>query len=376
MKKHYVGIDLHGNNSVIGVLDEDQRQVFVQKTPNNLEVILAFLEPYKETIVGIVVESTFNWYWLVDGLMEHGYRVHLANPCAIQQYKGVKHTNDKHDAFFLAKLLLLNILPEGYIYPREDRQVRDLLRKRLMLVRNRTAHILSFKSLVNRNLGVSINSNTVKVLEEEKIDSMFGDEHLLLSAQANIGVMRYLGVRIKQLEQEILKVARLKPEFVKLLDVPGIGKVLGLTIALETGDIGRFDRVGNYASYCRNVSSNRLSNGKSKGQNNRKNGNKYLAWAYLEAAHKMKRNCAAAESFYRRKTSQTNKIVAIKALAHKISRACYYIMRDHVSFDVTRMFGKPLSPHKKDKGGGSKPARGLDKEPLAPIGQTAATTSK
>ena len=368
--KHYCGMDLHSTNTYIGILDENDNRVFRKRCPNNIEGILKYLKPFQKSIVGVVVESTFNWYWLVDGLEAKGYKVHLAHPGAIVQYKGLKHQDDKHSAFFLAKLLKLNILPEGYIFPREDRHVRDLLRKRLMLVNSGVQYLLSFKSLVNRNLAISLNSNEIKKLKEAELGPMFDNEHLLLSAQSNISVMRYFIEKSMEVEKEVLKVASLKPEFQILLTTPGIGKILALTISLETGTINRFDAVGNYASYCRGVSSERSSNNKRKGSTNRKNGNKYLAWAYLEAAHKLKRYCPQAGAFYLKKSIKTNKIVAIKALAHKLARACYYMMKDNVAFDVEKIFGKPLK--NLNKGCGSKPAKGLDIEPRALIGNTAA----
>ena len=342
-EEHYGGLDLHSNNTVTGILDKNENRVFKKRLPNQLPVILKALEPYKKSLKGIAVESTFNWYWLVDGLHEKGYKVHLANPCAIQQYKGLKHTNDSDDAFFLAKLLKLDILPQGYIYPKEDRQVRDLLRKRLLLVGQSTTHILSFQSLVNRNFSISLTSNDIKKLTESDIDTMSifenKNEHLILSAKANIKSRCFLAQEILLLEKEILKVAKLKPEFNMLLTVPGIGIILALTIALETGDIKRFAQVGDYSSYCRCVGSQRISNNKKKGDNNRKNGNKNLAWAYVEAANFARRYCSEALAFYNKKLAKTNKCVATKALANKISKACYYIMRDRVPFDKTRIFG-------------------------------------
>ena len=368
---YYVGLDLHSTNTMIGVMGENQERVFCRRCKNDISIILDFLEPYKADVVGIVVESTFNWYWLVDGLQEAGYKVHLAHPGGFSEYKGLKHVDDKHSAFFLAKLLLLGILPEGYIFPIKDRHLRDLLRKRLKLVNNRTQYILGFESLVNRNLAVNINANAVKKLNEGDIEEMFEDEHLILSAQANIATMRYFDPKIKEIEKKILATAKLKPEFEILLTAPGIGNILALTISLETGDISRFKQVGNYASYCRCVSSQRLSNKKKKGQNNRKNGNKYLAWAYLEAAHKLRRYRPEAEAFYKRKSLKTHKVVAIKALAHKISRACYYMMKDNVAFDINKLFGYPLKVINRC---GGNPDRGLDVEPLAPIGNTATPT--
>ena len=106
----------------------------------------------------------------------------------------------------------------------------------------------------------------------------------------------------------------------------------------EVGDISRFPQVGNYTSYCRCVRTERLSNGKKNGSGNSKNGNKYLSWAYVEAAHHAQRTCHAAQRFYQRKAAQTKTVVAVKALAHKLCRASYYLMRDRVPFDEARLF--------------------------------------
>src|SRR5262247_2344197 len=149
----YGGIDLHANNSVVVLLDEQDQVIYQQRLANHLPTILEQLAPYQADITGVVVESTYNWYWLVDGLMEAGYRVHLANPAAMQQYNGLKYTDDHSDARWLAHLLRLGVLPEGYIYPKAERAVRDLLRKRAHLVRQHTAQILSVQNLLARNTG-------------------------------------------------------------------------------------------------------------------------------------------------------------------------------------------------------------------------------
>ena len=332
-------IDLHSNNGYCGIINSEGKRIFHKKISNDLSLFLGILQPFKKEIKGLVVESTYNWYWLVDGLMENGYKVHLANPAAIQQYDGLKHADDKSDAFFLAELLRLEILPEGYIYPKEERAIRDLLRKRMMLVRQRTSHILSFQSLVNRQTGMGITSNTIKQIHEENVEEIFENDDVVLSGETNISVIRFLTEKIKTLEKSILKRARLKKEYKNLLTGPGIGKILALTIMLETGYIKRFAGAGNYASYCRCVKSNRLSNNKKKGSGNKKNGNKYLGWAYIEAANFAKRFSPAARKYYQKKMSKTNQIVATKALACKLAKACYYIMRGQEVFTAEKIFG-------------------------------------
>ena len=148
--KLYGAIDLHSTNNVTVVIDEQDRVVYQKRLPNDLALILKELSVYQSELQGIVVESTYNWYWLVDGLMEQGYQVHLANTAAIQQYNGLKYTDDNSDARWLAHLLRLGVLPQGYIYPRADRPVRDLLRKRSQLVRQRTTNLLSIQNLIGR----------------------------------------------------------------------------------------------------------------------------------------------------------------------------------------------------------------------------------
>ena len=127
--KLFGAIDLHSNNNVTVLIDERDEVVYRKRLPNDLTLIIEQLSPYQSTLEGIVVESTYNWYWLVDGLMEKEHRVHLANTAAIQQYEGLKYTDDDSDARWLAHLLRLGVLPQGYIYPKEERAVRDLLRK-------------------------------------------------------------------------------------------------------------------------------------------------------------------------------------------------------------------------------------------------------
>jgi transposase len=312
--------------------------VFKKKTKNDLRLVLQALTPYQEQIRGIVVESTYNWYWLVDGLREEGYTLHLANPSAIKQYAGLKYSDDVTDAFHLANLLRLGILPTGYIYPKEERPVRDLLRKRLQLVQQRTLQILSFQNLVARNLGKSMNGNAVKKLSEDDVEHLFQDKYLVVSGKASIATILFFTDRIRELEKTINRVAKLRDEYTLLMTVPGIKKILALTIMYETGPIERFEKVGNYASYCRCVGSRRLSNEKVKGKGNRRNGNKHLSWAYVEAAHHALRHYDYVKRYYQRKMVKTNMIVARKTIAHKLARACYYIIRDQTKFDPARVF--------------------------------------
>lgn len=335
----YSAIDLHSNNNVLVILDERDKIVYERRLPNDLPFILAQLAPHRESMEAIAVESTFNWYWLVDGLMEAGYTVKLVNTAAVKTYDGLKYAADEHDARHLAHLLRLGILPTGYIYPKEERAVRDLLRKRAQLVRCRTAQILSIQNLVSRNSGKGISKKDIRELDEEAISRVCGGDGMrVLAVQSNLTVLRCLDEQIRGLERVVLSQAKLKPAFEKLLSVDGIGKILGMTIMYEAGNMDRFAKVGQFASYARCVSSSRWSNGKKKGEGNRKNGNKYLAWAYIEAAHFAVRYNERIRRFHQRKKAKTNGIVARKAVAHKLARACYHVLKDQVPFDETRAF--------------------------------------
>jgi transposase len=335
----YAGIDLHSSNCYLAVIDAQQRRLFSKRLPNSMDHILSSLRPFKDELSGVVVESTYNWYWLVDGLQEEGYRVHLANPSAIQQYEGLKHTDDKWDAFWLAQLLLLGILPQGYIYPKAERPTRDLLRRRLLFVRHRTAHILSLQSMVARCCGRRISVNQIKQLTPADAAALFSDTQLGLTARFQVETIGFLTQQIRSIEKAVLPQVKLRPEFEILLMIPGIGKILALTIMLEVGDIRRFAKAGNFASYCRCVKSQKLSNTKKKGEGNRKNGNRYLSWAYVEAANFAVRYSARAKAFHQRKSANTKNVVAIKALANKLARASFYILRDQSAFDEKRLYG-------------------------------------
>ncbi len=334
----YSGIDLHSNNSVVVVSDEADRVLVRRRVPNDAVAILALLAGHRAELVGVVVESTYNWYWLVDALQADGYRVHLANPAAIKRYEGLKHSGDEDDAAYLAQLLRLEILPRGYICPPAARAVRDLARKRVQLVRSRTAQVLSVENMLSRQTGAGMRSYAVQRLTAQAVASFGFHPDVERALCANVAVIQTLNREIDKLEQRLHQCVRLRPEFRLLTSVPGIGQTLATLIMLEVGTIERFAAVGNFASYARCVDSARMSNGKKKGQGNVKNGNAYLAWAFVEAANFARRYCVEAQHFYERKKARTNGVVATKALAHKLARACYHMLKENQPFDVKRCF--------------------------------------
>jgi len=348
----YAGLDLHKSNVFCGLIDQEGKPIYRRRLPAELPVILQALQPYRSQLTAVAVESTFNWYWLVDGLQAADYPVQLANPAAMQKYSGMKQTDDETDALWLAEMLRLGILPEGYIYPKAERPVRDMLRRRMLIVRQATQTLLSLQSMVTRHSGQSVGAAKLQGWTLSEVRATFVDPY---SQQTATAMLELLGEQRRiqhRLEKQVLAVAKPTGPFQRLVSLPGIGNILGLTIALETGPITRFASAGDYASYCRAVNSRCESDGKKKGENNRKNGNKYLGWAYVEAAHFAQRYSPRAQAWFAGKTARAGRVVAVKALACKLAKAAYYVLRDAVEFDENKLFGGV-------EGGERKPVLGL-----------------
>jgi len=339
-KQVMAGIDLHSNNVMIGIVDEQGRRLTHQKLPCDLEQVERFLSPYKRRLKSVGVESTYNWYWLVDGLQEAGYPVVLANPAGMEQYSGLKHADDKSDAFFLADLQRLNILPTGHIYDRQLRPVRDLLRRRLSLVHQRTALMVSFKSLYVRTTGREMKLSQLKAMEPTQAQELYEHPANQLIARTQKEHIEHLDRSITRVERAVLGNVRQLPCYRRLNTLPGVGRILGMTITMEVGDIGRFKNAGHFASYCRAVDARRTSNEKGKGRNNRKCGNKYLGWAFVEAANFAKRYDERSRRWFDRKAAKTNTVLATKALACKLAKAAWHVMAHQTDYDQERVFGR------------------------------------
>jgi transposase len=270
--------------------------------------------------------------------MDAGYRVHLAHAPALPQYSGLKHADDQHDARWLAHLLRLGLLPTGYIYPKAERAVRDLLRKRSQLVRHKTMVVLSLQSLLTRLTGSRLSLPRLRQLTADSVQALVPFPEQGQAVLSSLTVLQCLEQQIHAIEHVVREAGRIQPGYALLQTVNGIGPILALTILLESGDMRRFPTVGHFASYCRCVGSQHLSNGKRKGTGNTKNGNKYLSWAFIEAAHFAIRYEAVIRNYYQRKQARTHPLVALKAVAHKLARACYHMLREQVPFDVSRAF--------------------------------------
>jgi len=236
-------------------------------------------------------------------------------------------------------VLRLGVLPEGDISPKAERAVRDVLRKRAHVVRQHTANVLRVQNIMARNTGVRFSVKQIHELTLEELERLLPEPDHVLAVISSLAVWHGLGQQIKALEKLVPTRLQHTPAYAQLQTVDGIGTILAQTIGLETGALGRFPTVGNSASYCRCVKSTKISNGKRKGQGHVKNGHPYLEWASMEAAQCAIRFNPTGQRFDQRKHAKSHLMVARKAVAHTLSRACYDIMRDLVPFDVHKACG-------------------------------------
>ena len=225
----YCGIDLSASTSHLCVLDENLSIHLQQKAPNELPRIASLLIPFKPDLQ-VVIESTFNWYWIVDGLQELGFDLSLAHTLGLAMITQAKVKTDRRDAFTLAKLLRAGVIPKAYIYPASTRPVRDLLRRRMKEVALRAQEYGSLRQLLLREGILSSSRNEIKLADEDDLTEWFTHPLVVLSASHQLERIDLLSRQIQELEQQILLLTRDKADYKRLLKISGIGKILALTI--------------------------------------------------------------------------------------------------------------------------------------------------
>ncbi len=340
--QYYSGLDLSARTCQVCVIDEKISVLVQKKVSNELPQIIKILEPYKENLQA-VVESTFNWYWLVDGLQEAGFDVLLAHPYGLYMITGAKVKTDRRDAFALAKLLKAGMIPEAYIYPKEHRPVRDLLRRRSRLVTMRAEEYGSLRRELYRHGILEHSRNNIKRTIEEDIELWFKDPLIQLPVRQELRRIGFYTEQIRHLEQVALKAAEDRPEYEWLMLVPGIGKILAVPILYEVGDISRFESSRHFSSYCRVVPGVAQSGTVSRRGRGSKQSNHYLKWAFSQAAvysviyyPKIKR---CYEKHLRRHQGRAKKLLTYNIIAHKLAQAVYYILRDGREYKEELLFG-------------------------------------
>jgi transposase len=335
--KHYCGIDLHARIMYVCVLSQEGVVLLHRNLPCNPEVFLATIAPFREDLV-VAVECIFSWYWVADLCTKEGITFVLGHALYMRIIHGAKAKNDRIDARKTAGLLRGGLLPEAYVYPAEMRATRDLMRRRLHFVRHRgqlLAHIQNTHHQYNQaapGKRITYRSN------REGIGQGFEDPSIRESLAADLALVDHFEVVIGDLEASLVRKARVHDpgSFHLLRSVPGIGKVLSLTILYEIHDILRFKRVGEFASYSRLVKCQKSSAGKVQGSGGAKIGNAYLKWAFSEAAVLFLAKCPEGKKLFTRIERKHGKGKALSILAHKLGRAVYFMLLRKQPFDLER----------------------------------------
>jgi transposase len=334
---YYCGIDLHVKTMYVCILDGAGQVLVHRNAPSTPAAFLAVVAPYRDGLV-VAAECMFTWYWLADVCAAEGIPFVLGHALAMKAIHGGKAKNDKIDSHKIASLLRGGLLPQSYVYPATMRATRDLLRRRLHLVRKRgqlLAHIQNTRAQYNlpefeRRLAYPAN--------RDGVTDHFPDPSVRKSIEVDLALLERYDTLINDLELTLVRDAKRHDAdaFHRLRSVPGIGKVLALTILYEIHDVARFDRVLEFASYARLVKCRKQSGGKTLGTSGAKMGNVQLKWAFSEAAVLFLRHAAGGKKFLTRLEKTHGKGKALSILAHKIGRAVFYILSRDTVFSMEK----------------------------------------
>jgi len=334
-------MDLGARHCQVCVIDEDLSIHVQQKVRNELPRIIHLIEPFKDTLQA-VVESTFNWYWLVDGLEESGYDVSLAHTLGLYMITGAKVKTDRRDALALAKLLKAGMIPKSYIYPKHTRPIRDLLRRRAHLVTLRAVEYSSMRMFLMRHGVLDHTRNGIKCAVEEDLQGWFTHPLSNLHAEQQLQRIRLYTEQIEKLETQIFATTRECPDYDRLITIPGIGKILAITILYEVGEISRFQNARHFSSYCRLVPGIAQSGSSTRRGRGSKQGNPYLKWAFSQAAtYAVRYYPKIRRSFDRhlkRHSGRARKLITYNIIAHKLALAAFHVLRDETSYQEEMLF--------------------------------------
>jgi transposase len=333
--KFYCGIDLHARTMYLCVQNQSGEVLLHQNLRCEPALFLKATAPYREDLV-VAVECIFTWYWLADLCAREGIPFVLGHALYMKAIHGGKAKNDKIDALKIAALLRGGMIPMAYVYPREMRSPRDLLRRRLYLVRKRgqlLAHVQ------NTHHQYNLPQPSRKILYKANragLAERFDDPAVRKSIAIDLELVDHYDLLIRDLELDLVRTVKVaEPQtFHRLRSVPGIGKILALTLLYEIHDVTRFPRVQDFASYARLVKCARESSGKRLGTAGAKIGNAHLKWALSEAAVLFLRGNPRAQSFLQRLRRKHGRAKALSILAHKLGRAIYHMLQNGTVFDM------------------------------------------
>lgn len=331
----YCGVDLHARTMYLCILDQQGRTLLHQDVPANPQAFLEAIRPFRDGLV-VGCECMFAWYWLADACQQEGIPFVLGHALEMRAIHGTKTKSDKLDREKIAHLLRAGLLPQASVYPAEMRATRDLLRRRGYLVRRR-AEALTHVQIIHSQYNIAAPTGKLRYKANRAgVLQHISDESVRRTLAVDLELAEHLDRQIAGLELSLSAQAKGHdlPNFYRLRSIPGVGKVLALTILYEVGDIRRFDDVGQFLSYARLVRPSKESAGKRTGLSNGKMGNAHLKWAFREAAALMTRHVPAVKAFAARKAKSHGKGKAQAILAAKLGRAVYVMLRRGIPFDV------------------------------------------
>jgi len=338
---HYCGIDLHARTMYLCILNQAGAIVLHRNMKADPDSFLTAIAPYRDQIA-VAVECIFTWYWLADLCAREKITFVLGHALYMKAIHGGKAKNDKIDAQKIAALLRGGMIPEAYVYPEQMRSTRDLLRRRMQMMRQRAqllAHVQNTNHQYNLpDIGKKISYRS----NREGVAERFADTSARSNVAFDLKRIGFYDGLLTEIELEIVRNAkRHDPNAVHLLDtVPGVGKILSLVILYEVHDVGRFPTVQDFASYCRLVKSRKESAGKVYGTSGGKIGNAHLKWAFSEAAVNFLRHNTEGQAYMARLEKKHGKGKALSILAHKLARAVYHILRRKEAFDMKRFLNR------------------------------------
>jgi transposase len=335
--QYYCGIDLHARTMFLCILDQSGKICFEKNIKSDPDEFLTAIEPFRSDIV-VCVECLFTWYWLADLCANENIPFVLGHALYMKAIHGGKAKNDRIDAHKIAVLLRGGMIPQSYVYPPEMRSTRDVLRRRLYLVRKR-GHLLAHIQNTNHQYNLpDIAAKLTYKTNRKGFTERFEDPSVRKSMDIDLELVAHLDRTIRDLELFITRQAKRHDAdmFHRLRSIPGIGKVLALTIIYEIHDISRFPRVQDFASYCRLVKCSKESAGKKLGFSGKKIGNVHLKWAFSEAAVLFLRNNPSGQKLLSRLAQKHGKGKALSILAHKLGRTAYYLMSHKRSFNMRK----------------------------------------
>ncbi|ASP47018.1 IS110 family transposase [Cognaticolwellia beringensis] len=341
LHKYYCGIDLHARLLYVCILDEHGNKLVHQKIKADPHQLHKLLKPYIEQVV-VGVECMHCWYWVSDFCREINVEFILGHALYMKAIHGGKAKNDKIDSYKIASLMRGGNFPLAYNYPAETRATRDLLRRRTYVMRHGSelkAHVVNTDSQYNLP-AQSLNLKNVSA--RDGLRDYYDDPVVQRMIALDMNILDCYIRELKHVESFIE--GKAKEHYGALLNIvrtfPGIGQILALTILYEIGDINRFPSVQQFASYSRLVKCKAESAGKTYGTSGNKIGNGYLKWAFSEAAVLYLRGNDNAKRYLAKLQKRMSKGKALSALAHKIGRCVYFMLRDRQVFDEDKFLNR------------------------------------